>query len=522
MNLLGPNTMTPPIAPDGRSVGPPPVTFRLALGLLAILIGAFVSNLDTRLTAFSLADVRGGIGVGIDEASWVSAAFNIAEMAVVPVTPWLATVISQRWATAGSVALLTVAGALCPWAAEKGYSWLVAMRFLQGLGGGALIPLLLGTFLRFLPLYQRVYGFALYALVTASTPLISESVAGVLTDTVGWQSLFYIGVAFGPVVMFLALVGLPVEPVKWDGFRTADYGGICLASLWTSLLTAALLQGQRLDWFSSPLIVSLFAAAACALMAFVIHELAHAAPLFDLSLLRQLNFSGGLLTIFVFATSTLMTASVLPTYGTQVHAFRELQIGEILTWAAVVQVAVCVAAPFLFRVLEARFVLAIGLLVASIGARMATYIDSDWIRGDILPSHLIQAAGQPLIMLSLIVIATATLHPKDALAGGTTFNTVRTLAGTVCAAIVGGVQTVRERVHSNIMVDHLVAGSRAVAETPIPQLIGTMQRQAATMAAADAYGLIGAITLCAMALALCLNETRLFRRPPPASAETPK
>ena len=520
MNLLGPVTMVPPNGPDGRPAGPPPLSPRLALGLVSILLGAFVSNLDTRLTAFSLADLRGGIGVGVDEASWVAAAFNIAEIAVVPVTPWLGTVISQRWAVAGSVALLTVAGALCPWAADRGYGWLVAMRFLQGLGGGALIPLLLGIFLRFLPLYQRVYGFALYALVTASTPLISESVAGVLTDVVGWQSLFYIGVAVGPAVMFLALFGLPAEPVRWEGFRNADYGGICLAALWTALLTAALSQGQRLDWFSSPLIVSLFVAASCAFAAFVIHELAHPTPLFDLSLLRQLNFSGGLLIIFVFAASTLMTSSVLPAYGTEVRAFRELQIGEILSWAALAQVCVCALAPFLYRVLEARVVLAIGLLVATIGARMATYIDSDWVGGDIVPSHLIQAAGQPVIMLSLVVIATATLQQKDALAGGTIFNTVRTLAGTVCGAIIGAVQTVRERVHANIMVDHLTAGARGIVDMPVGRLVATMRREASTMAAADAYGCIGVITLGAIALALCLNETRLFRAPPRAAAET--
>ena len=521
MSLLGPILREPPRGPDGRSQGPPPLTFKLALGLLSILLGAFISNLDTRLTTFSLADLRGGFGVGIDEASWVSAAYNIAEIAVVPATPWLATLISQRWATAGSVALLTFAGALCPWAAREGYSWLVAMRFLQGLGGGALIPLLLGIFLRNLPLYQRVYGFALYALVTASTPLMSESLAGVLTDIVGWQSVFYIGVVVGPVVMFLALYGLPVEPPKWEGFRTADYGGIFLCALWTSLLTAGLFQGQRLDWFSSPLIVALFVATACVFAAFLVHELTHPAPLFDLKLFGQRNFSGGLLIIFVFAISTLMTSSVLPTYAQQVRGFRELQIGEILSWAALIQVGVCAAAPFLFRILEARIVLAFALLVATVGARMATYIDSDWVRADILPSHLVQAAGQPLIMLSLIVIATATLKPQEALPGSTIFNTIRTLAGTVGAAVIGGIETVRERVHSNILVNHLTAGAPSVAHTPLPRLIATMRREATTMAAADAYGAIGLVTLAAIGLALCLNETSLFRAPSPPQREAP-
>ena len=513
MSLLSPCLMEPPRGPDGKLQGPPPISFGLALGLFGILLGAFVSNLDTRLTTFSLADLRGGTGIGVDEASWVSAAYNIAEIAVVPFTPWLASVISQRRATAGAIIMLTVFGALCPWAAREGYTWLVCTRFLQGLGGGALIPLLLGIFLRHLPLYQRIYGFTLYALVTASTPLISESLAGVLTDIVGWRSIFYIGAAIGPFVLGMAWYGLPVEPVKWEGFRNADYGGILLCALWASLLTAALAQGQRLDWFSSPLIVALFVAAACVFAAFLVYELCHPVPLFDLRLLGKMNLSGGLLVIFAFSFATLMTSNVLPAYASEVRGFRELQIGEILMWAALAQVVVCAIAPWLLRVLEARIVLSLGLLVTAFGARLGSYVDSDWVRGDILPSHIIESCGQPLIMVSLIVISTGTLKPQDALAGATIFNVVRTLAGSVGGAVIGGIETVRERVHSNIMVDHLTAGAPAIAGRSLGGLAAEMRRQAETMAAADACGWIGVVMLGAMLLAFLLKETRLFHAP---------
>ena len=120
---------------------------------------------------------------------------------MVPITPWLAAIVSQRLAVAGFVTLLTVAGALVPWAAHQDYVLLVAMRFLQGLGGGALIPLLLGILLRHMPLHQRIYGLTLYGMVTASTPLISESLAGVITDIVHWQAIFYVGGVIGPIVL---------------------------------------------------------------------------------------------------------------------------------------------------------------------------------------------------------------------------------------------------------------------------------------------------------------------------------
>ena len=513
MKWWEPEHLEPPRSPDGAVIGPPPITGRLALGLFGAVLGSFVSNLDTRLTTFSLADLRGGVGYGVDEAAWVSAAYNIAEIAVVPLTPWLAGVISQRRAVALSVILLTVAGALCPWAADQGYIWLVAMRFVQGIGGGALIPLLLGILLRHTPLHQRIYGFTLYALVTASTPLISESLAGELTDIVHWQSVFYIGGVIGPIVLALVLFGLPNDPVKPDAFRSADYAGMLLMVLAASLLTAALDEGQRLDWFSSWFIVSLFASASVALVAFVTVELVQKTPLINLRLLLRRNFTGGLATIFAFAVATLGTSLLLPQYGIQVRGFRELQVGNILIWAALVQLFVCAATPFLLRKLEARIVLALGLFIVAMGARLATFANSDWVREDILPSHILQACGQPLIMVPLIVIATSTLQMSDALAGATLFNVIRTLAGSIGGAVIGGVLVVRERVHSNTIVDHVITGSAATQGLSVGALANAIRRQATTMAIADAFGWIGIIMLATMLIVLCLNETQLFRAP---------
>ena len=178
MRLLGPlapEAAIPPNGPDGKpQPGPPPIGWLLAVGMAGAALGSIISNLDTRLTAFSLADLRGGAGFGVDEASWVSQAYNIAEVVVVPITPWLAGIVSPRRAIAAAAALLTLAGAFVPLSVSH-YPLLVALRFLQGLGGGALIPLLLLTVLRFTPPHQRVFGLAAYGLITAVTPLLAES-----------------------------------------------------------------------------------------------------------------------------------------------------------------------------------------------------------------------------------------------------------------------------------------------------------------------------------------------------------
>jgi DHA2 family multidrug resistance protein len=506
---LTPRPPDPP--PPGQPVPVvPTLTPRLVMGMAGAILATFISYLDTRLTTYSLADLRGGFSVGVDEASWVSNAYNIAEIAIVPITPWIASIITARRAIVIATIVLNLAAAAVPTFPDS-YTTTVALRFLQGLGGGALIPLLLSTLLRFMPLHHRPIGFACYALVTTATPLIAESVSGLLTEAVAWQAVFYLGALIGPIVIIMVMVGLPTEPIKPEGFVNADYLGMFLMALFASTLTAALDVGQRLDWLDSPLIVQLFIASALLFVAWVVREATAEHPLIDLKLLAGRNIICGLLMIFPFSLQVLVTANIVPQFGTVVRGFRELQIGDVLIRAAILQIFACAAAPFLYRRIDARLMLCLGLSLTVLGCRLGTYIDSDWVLADLEPSTLLVACGQPLIMVGLLLFATSKHRPQDALAGGTLFNVVRTLAGSIGGAIVVGVQTVRERVHSNTIADHVVAGT--LGGVPPAQLAARTTVQATVMATSDAYGMLGVIAIGGMFIALMTNEIRIARAP---------
>ncbi len=518
MNPLAPPVPPPPRpGPDGKPPqGPPPIGWGLALGMAGAVLGSFASNLDTRLTAFSLADLRGGVGYGVDESSWVSLAYNIAEVAVVPMTPWLASIISPRRAIAAAAVLLTVAGGFVPSAAPN-LPWLVGLRFVQGMGGGALIPLLLLTVLRFTPPHQRVIGLTVYSFVTAATPLCAEGLSGLLLDAFGWQAIFYIALPLGPLVVFMVLAGLPVEKVKLEVFARTDYGGMLLLALFGGTLTAALDQGQRLDWFDSPLIDSLFASAALFLAAFVTLELTLKEPLIDLSLLKRFNFSGGLMMIFTFAFASLLTSSIVPMYGQQVRGFRQDQVGSILVWGALVQLLLCFPLPFLLRALEARVVLALGLFTAAIAYRLGTFIDSDWAGGDLALVLALSSASQMLVLVPTTVVSTSTLQPTDALSGGTIFNVVRDLAVTLTGAVAGGIMTVRERVHSFYLTEHLVRGAPVTVAREGAAGLGALSQatriQATVEAVADTFGWSAMVLLVGFVMVVTLRQTPVPRPP---------
>ena len=242
-------------------------------------------------------------------------------------------------------------------------------------------------------------------------------------------------------------------------------------------------------------------------------ELSLEKPLIDLSLLKRLNFSGGLLMIFAFAFASLFTGSILPMFGQEVRSYREPQVGAILIFGALAQLVTVLVVPFMIRALEVRVVIALGLFAAALADRLATFIDSEWIITDVILSLLIASASQILILVPTTVVSTSVLKPEDALSGGTIFNVVRNLAVTVSGAVMGGVLTVRERVHSFFIVDHLNIGAPLTAGREqadgLQALALAVRAQATTEATADAFGWSGIAAIIAFAVVLVLNPTKI-------------
>jgi len=505
-------------APDGRQIplpGPPPLTGRLMFGLFGALVAGVMSLLNTRLTSFGVADLRGGVGLDLDLGGWVTTAFSVGSIAVVPATPWLTGIFSPRRMLVANVVLATASAAAL--ALVPPYPIIALLRFLQGVGTGALLPLLLLSVLRFTPLPQRIWGIAMYACITTISPSVSESVAGWFTEYLSWKVIFWQNILVAPIAIVPIMVGLPIEPLRLAVFRDTDYPAMIFCILGVAALTAALSEGQSLNWFDSGVINGLFVIAGVSLAAFVVNELTCARPLIDVRLFKQGNFALGLMVLLTFNFALLGAYYVLPQFAAVVKGWRELQIGEILIWLALPQLVLTPLSALLLRYIDARLLLACGLFTFSVGAYMATYITSDWIIGDFLPSQLVQACAFPFIMPPLVLITTSLVTPANAASGGALFNIVRSLAGTLGTALAVAVITVRERVHSAMILLNVQPGD--IPASAVGSVSARASAQTYVMAYADTFGMLGLITIASLVLVLLLRETPVARPLPRARGE---
>jgi len=506
---------------------------RPLFGVAAVLMGAFISTLNTRVTSFGLADIRGGIGLGFDEGSWITTVFAAAQMVVAPGAAWLSVALGARRFVLWSAAIFTVTSLLLPFSTD--YDTVIALQILRGLSVGTFIPAALGFILRSLPPHWWIWGIAAYSFRFVFSQNIAGSLEALWSETGNWQWLFWENVALTPVMMLLIWIGIPRQPVDRELMRRTDWCGIAFGGLGCGLIYAALDQGNRLDWLNSGVVSALLVSGGLLVAAFLVNETMVPFPLIHLKVAAQRNVLIPALLIGVYGFGVAATAFILPDYLTRVQGLRDLQIGDVLDWIALPQFVLVPVTALLLRRIDARLLLALGFAVIALGSWMDTGLTHDWANGDFLPSQIVEAVGLAVAITALVTFAVANITPPQAAAIAATIQTARLLGNEVGTSFIQTFVRVQEQVHSNFVGQHLAAGSdvaeRAIAAFATPfaaratglgdptgQGIGMLgqlvQREAYVLAYIDGFWTIAWISAGALVLLLLL-------RPPPPNPLTP-
>src|SRR6202035_3895924 len=208
-----------------------------------------------------------------------------AEIVGMAVSPWLAVTVTLRRWTLFAIALCCSSSVLIPF--SPNIEAIYALRLLQGLAGGLIIPLLMTTALRVLTPNIRLYGLAVYALTASFTPPLAATVAAFWTDVVDWRFVFLQSIPLCSLAGVLVWYCLPQDQPKYSGFRILDWRGVLLLAIGTGAMSTMMYQGDRLDWFNSSLICVLALVSAIAIPLLLVNEWFHPLPLLKLEMLER-------------------------------------------------------------------------------------------------------------------------------------------------------------------------------------------------------------------------------------------
>jgi DHA2 family multidrug resistance protein len=511
---------------------PAPHTHYPVVGVAAVLIAAFVSTLNTRVTTFGLSDIRGGLGLGFDEGSWLTSIFSASQMLITPAAAWLSTVIGPRrflfWATV----IFALASLLVP--LSTGYAEVMTLQAIRGLAIGTFIPSALGFILRAMAPRWWIWGIAAYSFRFVFSQNVASSLEALYSELGRWQWIFWQNVALAPILLVLIVIGMPDQPVDRNLLRRTDWGGVVFSGLGFALLYAGIDQGNRLDWLNSGLVVGLLLGGGLLIAAFFINEALVEFPLIHLKIASASYVCVPAMLITVYGFGTTATAFVLPDYLTRVQGLRALQIGDVLNWIALPQFILVPATAIVLRWIDARLLIALGFAVIAVGSWMDSGLTHDWANADFLPSQIVESVGLAVAITALVTFAVANITPPQAAAIAATIQTARLFGSELGSAFVQTFVRMREQFHSNLIEQHLASGSDIVERIvtavsagfsdhagqgdPTAQALATIgarvQRESYVLAYIDAFWVIAWVLAAAILLLLLL-------RPPPPNPLTP-
>ena len=447
---------------DMAAQSPPIIAFRPYIGVLAVLLGSVISTLDSRITVFGLADLRGAVHASFDEGAWITTALTVGQMLVGPPSAWLGAVFGVRRVLMISATVFGISNLLLPF--SPSLSFVLALQTISGLTSGTFIPLTIGFVVLNLPPRMVVYGVAAYAMNLELSLNIAASVEGWFCDNWSWHWIFWDTALLAPIMVACIHFGMPRQPINRELLKTADWAGIIYAALGFSLLYAALDQGNRLDWLNSGLINALLLGGGLLLVAFVVQELTSQRPWINLRYASSGNIPLLFLLITFFRFALLSTSYVIPQFLTTVQNYRAIEIGGVLAGIALPQFLLSPTIATLLRFVDPRLPLALGFALIGCGCFMAGQLTQAWAGDDFLPSQIVQAFGQSIGLTSLVWFFLKHLEPTQVLTFGAILQTGRLFGAQLGSAFIQTFVRVREQVYSNLVGQHVTIGSFATSQ----------------------------------------------------------
>jgi DHA2 family multidrug resistance protein len=497
------------------------------IAVLAGMIGAFMAILNIQITNASLLDIEGGIGTGVDNGAWISTAYLIGEIVVIPLTSYLSQVFSFRRYILASTFAFALFSMACAFAHDLGT--MIVLRGLQGFAGGVLIPMAVTMVVTRLPRPRQPIGLAMFALSVTFAPAIGPTIGGYLTENYGWQTIFFINTVPSVVMMVALWLTLEREPLRLALLKDGDWAGIITMTIGLASLQTMLEEGNKDDWFGSPFIVHLAVAAVVFLAAFIWIELTVKKPLVDLRLLLNRNFGVGTLANVLMGFGLFGTVYILPQYLAQVQRYNAEQIGSVLAWTGLPQLLLIPFVPRLMKTFDARHIGFVGIALFAASCFMNVALSFDVSGDQFLIPNIVRAIGQALVLAPLTAIATSEIAPKDAANASGLFNMLRNLGGAIGTASLQTIITKREQFHSNIigqaltinrgetrqrlaqMTGHFLshgADQSFAHHQAIVQLGAIVRRQALVMGFGDTFAIIGIMLTIAAVSLLFARRTR--------------
>jgi DHA2 family multidrug resistance protein len=505
----------------------PQVTARHWAGFVAMVVGMFMAILDIQIVASSLKEIQAGLAASADEISWVQTSYLIAEVVMIPLTGYLARLLSTRILFTVSAVGFALSSLLCALAGD--INSMIVARAIQGFIGGAMIPVAFAASFLMFPREWRNNISVLMGLVATMAPTIGPSLGGWITENSSWHWLFLINLLPGVIVSVLVWTCIDIDRPDRALLKGVDILGFVLMALFLGSLEYVMEEGPRWDWFEDETVRLVGIVGAVASVGFFWRMFSYDKPIVDLCAFADRNFTLGCLYSFIIGVGLYGSVYIMPLFLANVRGYNALQIGEVMFVTGVFQFLSAPIAGRLAKVLDPRAMLTLGLLLFGGGVYLQSLLTADWGFWEFFLPQAVRGLALMFLFMPVNVMALGTLPPERLQNASGLYNLMRNLGGAIGLAAINTVMIDRLALHWMRLVENLTPGNPNLQEflagagaglspqlgdagnSAAVKLLATMVRQQAdVLTFADVLLLMAAVFFAGILL------IPLLRRPKPA------
>jgi DHA2 family multidrug resistance protein len=506
--------------------------FRKYIIVITTIAAAIMELIDTSIVNVALSDISGNLGATIEDTSWIITAYAVANVIIIPLTGFLQKFFGRKNYYITSIIIFTIASVFCGFAGDL---WsLVFWRFIQGIGGGALLSTSQGILFDTFDAKQKGMAAGLFGMGIVLGPTIGPTLGGIIVENYSWPLIFYINIPFGIAATILSVLYIERKPEELNIDRRSikiDYLGIGLLALGIGALQYVLEKGQSDDWFESQNIQIGTALAAIGLIGFIWRELTTEFPAVNLRVMRNFNLVGSNILTFVVGFGLFGSVFIFPVMVQRILGYSPTEAGFSLIPGALVAIVIM---PILGRALGAGvkpvYFVIVGITFFFLHGYLSSHANLDSTRTWFIIPQICRGIGTACLTVPLINQAVVGLKPHEMPHGIALTNMLRQIGGALGIAVMNTYVSRRYVQHRTDLVSGLTYDNPVLVErlqnnqmlfmskgydnlaaegASIRMLDLAVQKQAYLLSYLDGFLLISIFFLCSIPFMLLLRSNKI-------------
>lgn len=418
-----------------------------------VLFGSFMAVMDISVVNVALPHMMGSFSEDMSSITWVATAYSIAEIIMVTMAGWLSTLMGRKRLYLYSFGLFTLGSVLCGTAVS--FRQMLFYRVLQGVGGGALIPVSQAILRESFPQEEQGMAMAVYGMGVVLAPAMGPILGGWLTDQYGWPWIFFINIPVS--VAGILMVGAFVNDPDYlrRGLRKIDWLGIFLLAVALTTMQIVLERGQSENWFDSRMIIIGTVICAATLVFLVYWEMKTPEPVINFRILGDIPLALGCTMGLIFGVALFGTTFILPQFTQTLLGYPAFEAGLVLMPRALMMLLCLPIVGRLYNKVDSRLIVLIGT-----GAICWSYYDLAHLSlqagyWNLVPAMMTMGIGMPAMFVTISTLSLATI-PRPNMTDATSLYTLaRRVGGNIGYALVATIVSRSQQIHHVHLVDHV-------------------------------------------------------------------